>query len=89
MDIVNLGKVQKDLKKVPKHIKSRLIVWGEKIRNYGVREVRKIKGYHDEPLKGKRKGQRYIRLSRHWRAIYREEKDGTINIVEEINKHKY
>ena len=53
--------------------------------------MRKNKGYHDESLKGKRKGQRSVRLSRSWRAIYREEKEGTINliIVEEVTKHDY
>ena len=57
----------------------------------GIREIRKRKGYHDEPLKGKRKGQRSIRLSRAWRAIYIEEKDGIINliIVEEVTHHDY
>ncbi len=36
----------------------------------GLSEVRKVPGYHDEPLKGQRKGQRSIRLSRSYRAIY-------------------
>ena len=83
--------VQKQLKKTPPWIKEKLLNWVKLIQREGIREVRKLKGYHDEPLKGKRKGQRSIRLSRSWRAIYREEKDGTINliIVEEINKHDY
>ena len=57
----------------------------------GLHEIWRIPGYHDEPLKGDRKGQRSIRLSKNYRAIYTEEVGGTINLVtiEEINKHEY
>ena len=81
----------KKIKKVPLPIVNKLEHWIVQIERHGIREVRKIKGFHDEPLKGKRKGQRSIRLSRSWRAIYREEKYDNINIiiVEEINKHDY
>jgi proteic killer suppression protein len=56
----------------------------------GLSEVRKIPGYHDEPLKGDRKGQRSIRLNIAYRAIYMVVK-GVINFVEiqEVNKHEY
>ena len=59
--------------------------------HHGLNETRKIPGYHDEPLKGKRAGQRSIRLNRAYRAIYTVEKDGTIKFVEilEVNKHEY
>lgn len=45
---------------------------------------------HDEPLKGNRKGQRSIRLNRHYRAIYVIKKE-TIEFVEiqEVTKHEY
>jgi proteic killer suppression protein len=54
-------------------------------------EIRKIPGYHDEPLKWDRKGQRSIRLSRLWRAIYVIARDGTVEFVsvEEVTPHKY
>jgi proteic killer suppression protein len=53
--------------------------------------VRKIKGFHDEPLKGKRLGQRSIRLNKSYRAIYVIDRDGGVEIVEvqEVNKHEY
>jgi proteic killer suppression protein len=65
--------------------------WVEDVELQGIREVRKIPGYHDEPLKGNRAGQRSIRPTRGYRAIYTEAKDGSINviIVEEVNKHGY
>lgn len=61
------------------------------VERVGLAEVRKLSGYHDEPLKGTRKGQRSIRLNRAYRAIYIEHKDGKIQIVEviEVSKHEY
>ena len=57
----------------------------------GIRETRMHKGFHDEPLKGKRSGQRSIRLNRAYRAIYREQASGEIELIEvlEVNKHEY
>lgn len=47
-------------------------------------------GYHDEPLKGARVGQRSIRLNRAYRAIYVIKNDGIeFGSVEEVNKHDY
>ncbi len=57
-----------------------------------MREVRKISGYHDEPLKGKqRNGQRSIRLSKRYRAIYMIDEANTIHFIKiiEVNKHDY
>ena len=48
------------------------------VATFGLEEIRKIPGYHDEPLRGDRKGQRSIRLSRLWRAIYRIAQDGSV-----------
>jgi proteic killer suppression protein len=91
MDVVELDKVKKDLKKLPIFVVRKLLEWAKAVEIEGIVEVRKCSGYHDEPLKGKRKGQRSIRLSKSYRAIYVEEKDGVINliIVEEVNKHEY
>ena len=57
----------------------------------GLDSVRKIKGFHDEPLKGKRSGQRSIRLNKAYRAIYTIGQDGGVEIVEvqEVSKHEY
>ena len=66
------------------------MIWVAAVELDGVEEVRKVPGYHDEPLKGNRAGQRSIRLSRAYRAIYEIEKD-TIEFVsvEEVSKHDY
>lgn len=91
MDIVDFSFAKKDIKKLPHYIKRKLLEWAKAIELEGLKEVRKLPGYHDEPLSGKRKGQRSVRLSKGYRAIYTINKDGDINIikVEEVNKHDY
>ena len=88
--ILNKG-AEQNLKTVPKHIAVKLFEWIAVISHDGLSEVRKIPGFHDEPLKGKRKGQRSIRLSQAYRAIYEIGSDGQMEIVEvmEVNKHDY
>lgn len=83
-------KVIKNLKKLPSHISNKLKFWIDEIEIKGLSKVRKISGYHDEPLKGKREGQRSIRLNKAYRAIY-EIRDDAIEFVEvvEVNKHEY
>ena len=81
----------KQLRKVPFYISDSLDTWVAAVRADGLEQVRKIPGYHDEPLRGERKGQRSIRLSRSYRAIYQINKDGSAEFVsvEEVNKHEY
>ena len=67
---VVFDKVEKDIKKVPHYILTKLRRWAEQVEQLGLREVSKAKGWHDEPLRGKRRGQRSIRLSISYRAIY-------------------
>jgi proteic killer suppression protein len=52
--------------------------------------MRKRPGFHDEPLKGKRQGQRSIRLNKAYRAIYEvdPQEPHFIEVVE-VNKHEY
>jgi proteic killer suppression protein len=59
-------------------VRSKLKAWINAVGKDGLEEVRKIPGFHDEPLKGKREGQRSIRLSRSYRAIYLVLRDGTL-----------
>ncbi len=92
MDIVELGKVKKSIRrKLPLHIEKKLQRWVRHIQAEGLSNMKKEKGWHDEPLKGKRRGQRSARLSRHYRVIYKVEKASKDNlvIVLEINKHEY
>ncbi|MBI2519285.1 MAG: type II toxin-antitoxin system mRNA interferase toxin, RelE/StbE family [Bdellovibrio sp.] len=81
----------KQLKKLPRHIVENLAAWVDDVENIGLFEARKILGYHDEPLHGDRRGQRSIRLSRAYRAIYilRENNQIEFVSVEEVTKHDY
>jgi proteic killer suppression protein len=83
--------LDKQLDKIPEIIVRKFRLWVALVEESGIREVRKSKGLHDEPLKGKRLGQRSVRLNRAYRAIYRESKTGDLEIVEvlEVNKHEY
>lgn len=91
MDKVDLTSVEKSIKKLPDHIVIKLLSWAKRIEVYGLEEVRKIAGFHDEPLKGDRAGQRSIRLNKAYRAIYTLDRTGTIRLIKviEVNKHEY
>lgn len=94
MDIfeVKLSKqAERDLKRIPSHIAFKLGIWIDGIRMYGLREMRKRPGFHDELLQGKRYGQRSIRLNKAYRAIYMIDQSATVHFVEvvEVNKHEY
>jgi proteic killer suppression protein len=81
---------EKQLRKLPRHIVDNLMIWVAAVEHDGLESVRKVPGYHDEPLRGKRSGQRSIRLSRAYRSIY-EIKEGAARFVsvEEVSKHEY
>ncbi len=91
METVDLSPVKKQLRRVPRDVIKRIQRWVSYVEAQGMREVRKIPGLHDEPLTGRRKGYRSVRLGRSWRAIYREHhKDGVAIIrVEEVSNHEY
>lgn len=81
----------KNLRKLPHYIILNLEAWIHAVGLCGLQEVRKIQGYHDDPLKGDRMGQRSIRLNKNYRAIYIIENDDSIRFVEiiEVTKHEY
>jgi len=89
IDTVVLSKTaRKALRKCPKHIAVKLAYWISQVGHLGLEEVRKIPGYHDEPLAGDYKGKRSIRLSLSYRAIYTVE-NGVVEfvLIEDVNKH--
>ena len=81
----------KNPKKLPWPIADALQAWAEQVERFGLIEVRKVKRYRDHALKGQRSGQRSISLSYQWRAIYTENKNGSLVIVkiEEVTPHDY
>ena len=89
--VIITKKAENDLFKVPKHIVTKLSSWVESVAVNGLNFTRKIPGYHDEPLKGNRKGRRSVRLSKSYRAIYIICDDDMVSFIEvrEVNKHEY
>lgn len=82
---------KKQIKKIPEFILNKLESWIRAVELEGLEVIKKIPGYHDEALKGNRKGQRSIRLNRAYRAIYKVLSDGSIEFIriEEVTKHDY
>lgn len=83
--------VTKELDKLPDIVVRKFYAWVTAVQLSGIRETRKSPGFHDEPLKGQRQGQRSVRLNRAYRAIYIERENGTLEFIEviEVNKHEY
>jgi proteic killer suppression protein len=88
--VILTARVKKDLRKVPSRIQDKMELWIRLVESTGLEEVRKIPGFHDEPLKGQRKGERSIRLSKAYRANYVIVK-GRVECaeVQEVNRHEY
>lgn len=83
-------RAKKSLEKVPKYVAAKYALWRLEVIEKGLEVVKKIPSYHDEPLSGKLKGIRSIRLSDGYRAYYRILKERIeIVFVEEVNKHDY
>ena len=83
--------VDKQLERVPDIIARKFRIWVALVEESGIREVRRCKGFHDEPLKGRLQGQRSVRFNRAYRAIYVEHETGEVELIEvlEVNKHEY
>jgi proteic killer suppression protein len=84
-------RAEKQVRRLPAHVGEKLLHWLYLVMEMGLEEVRKIPGFHDEPLVGRRRGMRSIRLSRAYRAMYRVVREGDVEIVsiEEVSKHGY
>ena len=81
---------EKDLRSAPRHIAVKLQDWVEDVKDRGIEEVRKIPGYHDEPLRGRLDAFRSIRLSKGYRAYYRVMRNEIEFVrVERVDKHVY
>lgn len=91
MKVIYTRLARKQIDKLPRHILYKLKFWLDLIGEIGLGEARKYKGYHDEPLVGRRQGERSVRLSKGYRLIYQElqcEFSCWIEVIE-VNKHDY
>ena len=56
MDVMLTKRAEKSLRKVPRQIAANFFTWKREMEEHGIDVVRKIPGYHDEPLAGKSPG---------------------------------
>jgi toxin HigB-1 len=84
-------RARKDLRQCPAQIVRKFMAWVGSVQAIGLEEVRKLPGYHDEPLKGQWAGYRSIRLNKAYRGIYAIQEDGVVEFarVDAVNKHEY
>ena len=84
-------RAEQSLKKVPGQVAANFFIWKREVEEHGLEVVRKVPGYHDEPLQGKLKGRvRSVRMGSGFRTFYRIVGTETkCVLVEEVNKHDY
>lgn len=89
--VLVVERAKKQLDKAPPQVKTKFKLWLKSVQEHGLNEVKKRPGWHDEPLKGQRTGQRSIRLNVQWRAIYIVKEDDSIEFIEvqEVTPHEY
>ncbi|MFN3698041.1 MAG: type II toxin-antitoxin system RelE family toxin [Pseudobdellovibrio sp.] len=80
---------EKQLDKIPDFIQKKVLFWIFLVETNGIWEVMKSPGFHDEPLKGQRKGQRSVRMNKAYRLIYHIIEDSIHIELLEVHKHEY
>lgn len=81
--------VAKQLQRTPQVIQRNYVAWKRIVEWNGPQGLRRIKGFHDEALKGEWRGFRSSRLNRQWRVIYTIDQDHLVVYVVEIHPHTY
>lgn len=82
-------RLARQLKKLPTDVLKRYEKWKDIVKISGPQGLRLIKGFHDEALFGKWKGNRSSRLNRRFRVIYRVESDRILVEVVNVTAHDY
>lgn len=79
----------KGLKSLPVDILKRYEKWKDIVAISGPNGLRQIKGFNDEPLKGKWHGHRSSRLNIQYRIIYKIEGEQLFVQVVNVTAHDY
>jgi toxin HigB-1 len=82
-------RVDRQLRAAPVEILKRYEKWKDIAVLSGTAGLRLIKGFHDEALSGKWKGDRSSRLGDRWRVIYRVQEKALLLQVISITAHDY
>ncbi len=81
--------IKKICRKLPDTIVKKYELWKNIVYRHGPEKLNDFPGFHDEKLKGKRKGERSSRLSQQYRVIYSVERQSVTVFVLEITPHQY
>ena len=82
-------RADKSLKKAPVEVLKRYEKWKDIVMISGPQGLRRIKGFHDESLKGEWKGHRSSRLGLGYRLIYRVKAQHILIEVVDLTAHDY
>jgi mRNA-degrading endonuclease RelE of RelBE toxin-antitoxin system len=81
--------IAKQCLKLPLPIVRKYELWKNIVFRHGPDKLKEFPGFHDEKLKGERKGQRSSRLSDQYRVIYTVEREIVTVLIMEIMPHRY
>ncbi len=81
--------IAKIVRRMPPWIVKEYEIWKSLIYRHGPEILRQFPGYHDELLKGQRKGERSSRLSQKYRVIYTVNRKLITVYVLEVTPHNY
>jgi len=81
--------IAKQCKKIPIQVLRRYELWKDLVFRHGPEILKKFPGFHDEKLKGDRKGQRSSRLSLQYRVVYKVDRNEVTVYVLELTPHRY
>ena len=88
-EIYEHRRLPRQLKGAPQEVLKRYEKWKDIVRLSGPAGLRKIKGFHDEALRGEWKGYRSSRLGLQYRVIYKAVKDQVLIQVVSMSPHDY
>jgi addiction module RelE/StbE family toxin len=88
-DIYEHRRVARQIKVAPSEVLKRYEKWKDIIALSGPNGIRRIKGFHDEALRGEWKKHRSSRLGLQYRVIYQVVKDRVLIQVVNLTPHDY
>ena len=88
-EVLEHRRVARRLAHLPVEVLKRYEKWKDIVRLSGGPGLRRIKGFHDEALRGEWGGHRSSRLGGQYRVIYRIEADEVQVLVIDITAHDY
>jgi plasmid maintenance system killer protein len=81
--------IKKICRKLPGPVVKKYELWKNIVYRHGPEKLKGFQGFHDEKLRGKRKGERSSRLSQQYRVIYSVKRQFVTVFVVEITPHQY